>query len=63
MEWLDHPLSKHPLTIILVVAVLLVAGYFAFSPYERCARSVTNAEWSWKKNRHQVIRDCGSGSW
>ena len=39
MDWLNHPLTKHPITLIVIVAVLIVAGYFAFSPYEKCARA------------------------
>ena len=44
MDWLNHPLTKHPLTIILVVAVVVVAFYFAFSPYQICMRA-NYAEW------------------
>ena len=30
---------KHPITIIVIVAMLVVAGYYLMSPYQKCVRS------------------------
>ena len=69
MDWLNHPLTKHPLTIILVVAVLLGAGYYLLSPVQQCMRDWENNREDWRKggiyNDTRALKACQDrkGSW